>query len=92
MPDEKSKWKETLRERRQFYYQLIEEFISPPNSPTTATATKSFNNLILVLSELDVSLLEQISKDVKRTLPDISFLHQPVQKRNALNSKRFRDA
>ena len=69
LPKDKKKWEARLKEQRECYYQLTHDLISLPNSP---------------VGEEDGywNILEQIDRDVLRTLPDISFFQQPIGKSN----------
>ncbi|KAJ1971060.1 hypothetical protein H4R35_005489 [Dimargaris xerosporica] len=93
LPADKRDWFETLSEKRTSYYNFVKELIVDPTLPATedgqpldkpgdffsadhplnANPQSRWNTFLQ-----DNALLEEIDKDVRRTLPDFAFFQQPV--------------
>ncbi|KAI8638456.1 rab-GTPase-TBC domain-containing protein [Parasitella parasitica] len=86
LPPDKRMWSSTLKNQRLFYYNWVKDLLEEPGEvppsddhplnvePGSKWATYFQDNLIL----------EQIDKDVRRTLPDFAFFQQHVAM-NTLN-------
>ncbi|KAI8082999.1 rab-GTPase-TBC domain-containing protein [Halteromyces radiatus] len=86
LPPEKSMWQSTIYEQRLSYYNLVKDLLEkpgeePPSSdhPLNSTPGSKWATYIQ-----DNNTLEQIDKDVRRTLPDFAFFQQRVPQ-NPLN-------
>ncbi|KAJ1980921.1 hypothetical protein H4R34_002275 [Dimargaris verticillata] len=93
LPADKRDWFEALSEKRTSYYNFVKELIVDPTLPATedgqpldgpdsffsadhplnANPQSRWNTFLQ-----DNALLEEIDKDVRRTLPDFAFFQQPV--------------
>ncbi|KAJ3290639.1 hypothetical protein HK104_006627 [Borealophlyctis nickersoniae] len=85
--DNRKDWPEILQKQRNVYYQFVKELIKDPSAEEIENAHKgrvedhplndSSNSKWQSYFE-ELSILEQIDKDVRRTLPDIAFFQLPV--------------
>ncbi|KAF0471087.1 TBC1 domain family member 13 isoform X1 [Gigaspora margarita] len=85
LPLDKRKWKKVLAEQRSTYYSFVRDLLADPNEeelkdyrssddhPLNSSPTSKWADYFT-----DNSILEQIDKDVRRTLPDFAFFQQPV--------------
>ncbi|KAI8060226.1 rab-GTPase-TBC domain-containing protein [Gongronella butleri] len=87
LPPDKRQWQKTLHDQRLSYYTLVKEMLETPSEkptneddhPLSATPGSKWATYIQ-----ENSVLEQIDKDVRRTLPDFAFFQQRVAT-NSLN-------
>ncbi|CAO3595440.1 unnamed protein product [Absidia cylindrospora] len=86
LPPDKSKWQMTIQEQRLSYYNLVKDLLEKPGEeppasdhPLNSTPGSKWATYIK-----DNSTLEQIDKDVRRTLPAFAFFQQHVPQ-NPLN-------
>ncbi|KAI8971655.1 rab-GTPase-TBC domain-containing protein [Mycotypha africana] len=86
LPPDKSLWESTLKRQRLNYYNWVRDFLEEPEEqpPSTDHPLNAVLESKWTLYFQDNSILEQIDKDVRRTLPDISFFQTYVPV-NALN-------
>ncbi|CAG8597523.1 8555_t:CDS:10 [Dentiscutata erythropus] len=84
LPLDKRKWKEALAEQRSTYYSFVRDLLADPSEeelkeyhssdhPLNSSPTSKWADYFS-----DNAILEQIDKDVRRTLPDFAFFQQPV--------------
>ncbi|KAG0232527.1 hypothetical protein BGW41_001842, partial [Actinomortierella wolfii] len=91
LPPEKSLWKEVRHHQRKSYYSFIKELIVEPGNDFDEfeNSYKSYDSNIVDPDERkegarwrvyyqDNKILEQIDKDVRRTLPDFAFFQLPI--------------
>ncbi|KAI9203443.1 rab-GTPase-TBC domain-containing protein [Polychytrium aggregatum] len=85
--DERARWGEILFQKRSLYYSFLRELITDPAADESIAALVSkaddhpLNNALDSRWKTyfqDNVMLEQIDKDVRRTLPDLAFFQQPV--------------
>ncbi|ORX53989.1 RabGAP/TBC [Hesseltinella vesiculosa] len=87
LPPDKRLWESTLHDKRLSYYSLVRDLLQTPSEkpasdndhPLNATPGSTWASYIQ-----DNATLEQIDKDVRRTLPDFAFFQQQVP-HNILN-------
>ncbi|CAG9767946.1 unnamed protein product [Ceutorhynchus assimilis] len=86
LPEERSKWKNVLTEKRKLYKQFIEEMIvMPGENESNGDVTQGDHPLSINPDSTwstyfkDNEVLLQIDKDVRRLCPDISFFQQPTE-------------
>ncbi|KAI9299721.1 rab-GTPase-TBC domain-containing protein, partial [Cunninghamella echinulata] len=86
LPPDKNMWQKTIYDQRLSYYNLVKDLLErpteePPSNdhPLNVTPGSKWASYIH-----DNTILEQIDKDVKRTLPDFAFFQQHVPQ-NPLN-------
>ncbi|CAO3612338.1 unnamed protein product [Cunninghamella blakesleeana] len=86
LPPDKNMWQKTIYEQRLTYYNLVRDLLAKPTEeppsndhPLNVTPGSKWATYIH-----DNTILEQIDKDVKRTLPDFAFFQQKVPQ-NPLN-------
>ncbi|OZJ02699.1 hypothetical protein BZG36_04602 [Bifiguratus adelaidae] len=83
IPADKRQWKSVLKENRQAYYMWIKELLVDPGDeqveksaedhPLSPERSSKWANYFI-----DNTILEQIDKDVRRTLPDFAFFQSAV--------------
>ncbi|TPX70145.1 hypothetical protein SpCBS45565_g01908 [Spizellomyces sp. 'palustris'] len=87
--DERSRWSDILRSQRTLYYTFVKELIKNPSLEELENAKKGRIDDHPLSDALDskwqtyfeeLKVLEQIDKDVRRTLPDFAFFQLPVPK------------
>ncbi|ORY01100.1 RabGAP/TBC [Basidiobolus meristosporus CBS 931.73] len=84
LPPDKSLWSKILSENRICYYNFVRDLIVDPGEEEEAIPTNSDHPLSNAPDSKwntyfkDNATLEQIDKDVRRTLPDFAFFQQPV--------------
>ncbi|KAG0007145.1 hypothetical protein BGZ65_003665, partial [Modicella reniformis] len=82
LPLEKSRWDSVLMEQRRLYYSFVKDLIVEPELeiPSGSSEDKSAGNQSEEWSLFiqDNRMLEQIDKDVRRTLPDFAFFQLPI--------------
>ncbi|ORZ26226.1 rab-GTPase-TBC domain-domain-containing protein [Absidia repens] len=86
LPPNKTMWQSIIHDQRLSYYNLVKDFLEKPRGrppegdhPLNASPESDWATYIQ-----DNSTLEQIDKDVRRTLPDFAFFQQRVPQ-NPLN-------
>ncbi|CAO3600272.1 unnamed protein product [Absidia cylindrospora] len=86
LPPNKTMWQSIIHDQRLSYYNLVKDFLENPGErppegdhPLNASPGSDWATYIQ-----DNSTLEQIDKDVRRTLPDFAFFQQHVPQ-NPLN-------
>ncbi|KAI8330172.1 rab-GTPase-TBC domain-containing protein [Chlamydoabsidia padenii] len=86
LPPDKRFWHSTIYRQRLSYYNLVKELLEPQHEelvtkdqPSNVTPESKWSIYIQ-----DNNTLEQIDKDVRRTLPDLAFFQQKVPQ-NPLN-------
>ncbi|CAG8588826.1 15267_t:CDS:2 [Funneliformis mosseae] len=86
LPPDKRKWQSTLAEQRSTYYSFIRDLLVDPSEEELKNSNESTDDHPLNSSPsskwaeyfADNNMLEQIDKDVRRTLPDFAFFQLPV--------------
>ncbi|KAI9103228.1 rab-GTPase-TBC domain-containing protein, partial [Phlyctochytrium arcticum] len=92
--DERSRWEEILRTKRETYYTFVKELVRDPtdeevawgknrdhvglNNGSDELPLNDANNSKWQMYFEELKILEQIDKDVRRTLPDFGFFQLPV--------------
>ncbi|KAI8812369.1 rab-GTPase-TBC domain-containing protein [Cladochytrium replicatum] len=84
--DQRDQWDEVLYQQRKSYYMFVRDLITDPSAEEFKNATgkvedhplNSEKNSKWQVYFEEAKFLEQIDKDVRRTLPDIAFFQQPV--------------
>ncbi|CAB5183186.1 RabGAP/TBC [Rhizophagus irregularis] len=86
LPPDKRKWQSVLEEQRSTYYSFVRDLLADPSEEELKNPDVSSDDHPLNSSPnskwaeyfADNSILEQIDKDVRRTLPDLAFFQLPV--------------
>ncbi|CAO3568479.1 unnamed protein product [Mortierella alpina] len=84
LPLDKSKWESRRMEQRRFYYSFVKDLIVEPQlegPDLSLDEDESFRDIDDPERSLflqDNKTLEQIDKDVRRTLPDFAFFQLPI--------------
>ncbi|CAG8519841.1 3228_t:CDS:2 [Ambispora gerdemannii] len=84
LPTDKRKWQKTLSENRSTYYSFVRDLLAEPSEEELLEGQNSDHPLNPAPNSkwaeyfADNIILEQIDKDVCRTLPDFAFFQQPV--------------
>ncbi|GBB96157.1 hypothetical protein RclHR1_00270003 [Rhizophagus clarus] len=86
LPPDKRKWSSVLEEQRSTYYSFVRDLLADPNEEELKNPNVSSDDHPLNSSPnskwaeyfADNAILEQIDKDVRRTLPDLAFFQLPV--------------
>ncbi|CAG8576374.1 786_t:CDS:10 [Ambispora leptoticha] len=84
LPTDKRKWQKTLSENRSTYYSFVRDLLAEPSEEELSGGQNSDHPLNPAPNSkwaeyfADNIILEQIDKDVCRTLPDFAFFQQPV--------------
>ncbi|KAG9299831.1 hypothetical protein G9A89_003375 [Geosiphon pyriformis] len=84
LPTDKRKWQKTLSENRMVYYSFVRDLLAEPSEEELNEGFNSDHPLNPAPNSkwaeyfADNIILEQIDKDVCRTLPDFAFFQQPV--------------
>ncbi|RKO85950.1 rab-GTPase-TBC domain-containing protein, partial [Blyttiomyces helicus] len=86
--DDRDQWEKVLLQQRSLYYTFVNDLILEPSSEEIETARKSRvvdDHPLSAAPESkwasffeEMGVLEQIDKDVRRTLPDFAFFQLPV--------------
>ncbi|OLL24890.1 TBC domain-containing protein [Neolecta irregularis DAH-3] len=80
IPLEKDQWNATLTSKRDAYYDYLRDLLQDPDGdPQDHPLNSSASSKWGIFFE-DNNTLEQIDKDIKRTLPDIAFFQQLVRR------------
>ncbi|ORX93333.1 RabGAP/TBC [Basidiobolus meristosporus CBS 931.73] len=85
LPPDKTQWGSILTENRVCYYNFVKDLIVNPGEEDSVSPTGSDHPLNNAPDSKwntyfkDNVILEQIDKDVRRTLPDFAFFQQPVE-------------
>ncbi|CAO3676472.1 unnamed protein product [Umbelopsis ramanniana] len=82
LPADKRKWRQVLSEQRKSYYNWVSELLNIPGDepPSADHPLNSQPDSKWAVYFQDNAALEQIDKDVRRTLPDFAFFQLPVPK------------
>ncbi|KAJ3009277.1 hypothetical protein HKX48_008070, partial [Thoreauomyces humboldtii] len=80
--DARAEWTSTLRSRRGLYYTFVKELIKDPgieegNVEPPAQGDEAARAQWQTWRD-ELAILEQIDKDVRRTLPDLAFFQLPI--------------
>ncbi|CAG8462907.1 31229_t:CDS:10 [Racocetra persica] len=85
LPLDKRKWKKALAEQRSTYYSFVRDLLVDPSKEQPIDYRSSDDHPLNYSPSskwaeyfADNVILEQIDKDVRRTLPDFAFFQQPV--------------
>ncbi|KAI1318177.1 hypothetical protein EDD11_007060 [Mortierella claussenii] len=84
LPLDKSRWDSVLMEQRRLYYSFVRDLIvepeleEPPEGVGEEELTGGKGDSEWSLFLQDNKTLEQIDKDVRRTLPDFAFFQLPI--------------
>ncbi|KAI8057878.1 rab-GTPase-TBC domain-containing protein [Syncephalis plumigaleata] len=88
LPPDKSQWDRTLKERRETYYAFVRDLIVEPGVPADGSNELENNHSGSAADESpfqqwssyqrDNRILEQIDKDIRRTLADFGFFQRMV--------------
>ncbi|KAF9918781.1 hypothetical protein BX616_005790 [Lobosporangium transversale] len=84
LPLDKSRWNKALMEQRRLYYSFVKDLIvepeihEPPEGWSVEELANHNDDSEWSLFLQDNKTLEQIDKDVRRTLPDFAFFQLPI--------------
>ncbi|KAG0341323.1 hypothetical protein BG004_006066 [Podila humilis] len=84
LPPDKSRWESVLMEQRRLYYSFVKDLIVEPElgdvdlSLEDEESLKAKDKDRWTIFFQDNKTLEQIDKDVRRTLPDFAFFQLPI--------------
>ncbi|KAI7892461.1 rab-GTPase-TBC domain-containing protein [Mucor mucedo] len=89
LPPDKRMWESTLKDKRLTYYNWVKDLLEDPSEepPSVDHPLNAERGSKWASYFHDNSILEQIDKDVRRTLPDFAFfqLHVPMNPLNPLS-------
>ncbi|KAG0278234.1 hypothetical protein BGZ95_004431 [Linnemannia exigua] len=78
LPLDKTRWDSTLLEQRRLYYSFVKDLIVEPELGEADFIKDEREDSDWSLFLQDNKTLEQIDKDVRRTLPDFAFFQLPI--------------
>ncbi|KAF9121376.1 hypothetical protein BGW39_010576, partial [Mortierella sp. 14UC] len=78
LPLDKTRWDSVLLEQRRLYYSFVKDLIVEPELGEADFTKDEREDSDWSLFLLDNKTLEQIDKDVRRTLPDFAFFQLPI--------------